>query len=78
MTFNLFQCIHQNTIDYSLEFVNTIERACFPPYTLMRPFNKLTLDALKNSRKKKDAEKERLKKETERLRNIILIFCRGD
>lgn len=30
------------------------------------------LEALKNSRKKKDAEKERLKKETERLRNIIL------
>ena len=30
------------------------------------------LEALKNSRRKKDAEKERLKKETERLRNIIL------
>ena len=28
------------------------------------------LDALKNSRKKKDTEKERLKKETERLRNV--------
>ncbi|GAI22187.1 unnamed protein product, partial [marine sediment metagenome] len=30
------------------------------------------LDALKNSRRKKDAEKERLKKETERLRNVII------
>lgn len=30
------------------------------------------LEALKNSRKKKDAEKEKLKKETERLRDIIL------
>lgn len=30
------------------------------------------LDALKNSRKKKDTEKERLKKETERLRNVII------
>jgi len=30
------------------------------------------LEALKNSHKKKDAEKERLKKETERPRNIIL------
>ncbi len=30
------------------------------------------LEALKNSRKKKDAEKEKLKKEIERLRNIIL------
>ncbi|GAJ00412.1 unnamed protein product [marine sediment metagenome] len=26
----------------------------------------------KNSRRKKDAEKERLKKETERLRNVII------
>ena len=30
------------------------------------------LEALKNSRKKKDAEKERLKKEIEKLKNIIL------
>ena len=30
------------------------------------------LDALKNSRRKQDAEKERLKKETERLRNVII------
>ena len=30
------------------------------------------LEALKNSRKKKDVEKTRLKKETERLRDIIL------
>ena len=30
------------------------------------------LEALKNSRKRKDAEKEKLKKEIERLRDIIL------
>ena len=30
------------------------------------------LEALKNSRKKKDAEKNRLKKEIERLRDIVL------
>ena len=30
------------------------------------------LDAFKNSRKKKDVEKERLKKETQRLKNIIV------
>lgn len=36
------------------------------------------LEALKNSRKKKDREKNRLKKEIERLRDIVLSLGRRD